>query len=75
MAYKWTTAGPILKCPYCKHYLVHEQRGPCKLRGPTKDEIAEAFRDSPKPQDILSYARTREDESEPPPSAKEDSDG
>lgn len=58
--YPWQNRGPVLSCPYCKHHLIHEQVGPCRLRAPTARELVEAGIAQPGTK-RLSRTRTREE--------------
>ena len=71
---QWKLKSAVLRCPTCKAYIVAEFAGSWRFRHPTKIEKAKAHIDSPASQVVLSRAYACE-EQEPPPNAKDDSDG
>ena len=66
--HKWKQLSAVLRCPFCRRYLVSEYVGQYKLRGATDYELAKAGVDHQPPaeaQTVLSHARTREDDDPP----------
>ena len=64
---KWKQISAVLRCPFCRRYLVSEYAGEYKLRGPSEMELLRAgIEKQPcaEAQTVLSRARVREDEDE-----------